>query len=213
MGRLFVYDENMTDERAKITVAKMAAVSDIVASEKAFIQYSAAGQLTVLAGAVIAVGDAIFQTEETTLSAANLDGASSFAHGKDYYIYLCDNGKDSSNEVYLISENSTFPDGVEWDDTNTRKIGGFHYGFVRNVDEYGREVNTSGSVVAVGKVTCVRTLPLTLYGPHYTARSATRPVWHTWGMVCGLIFTLHQMMGRTAYNLYIMQRLLRVQRV
>ena len=23
MGRLFVYDENMTDERAKITVAKM----------------------------------------------------------------------------------------------------------------------------------------------------------------------------------------------
>ena len=75
MGRLFVYDENMTDERAKITVAKMAAVSDIVASEKAFIQYSAAGQLTVLAGAVIAVGDAIFQTEETTLSAANLDGA------------------------------------------------------------------------------------------------------------------------------------------
>lgn len=75
MGRLFVYDENMTDERAKITVAKMAAVSDIVASEKAFIQYSAAGQLTVLAGAVIAVGDAVFQTEETTLSAANLDGA------------------------------------------------------------------------------------------------------------------------------------------
>ena len=195
MGRLFVYDENMTDERAKITVAKMAAVSDIVASEKAFIQYSAAGQLTVLAGAVIAVGDAIFQTEETTLSAANLDGASSFAHGKDYYIYLCDNGKDSSNEVYLISENSTFPDGVEWDDTNTRKIG------------------VEVCVVAVGKATCVRTLPLTLYGPHYTVRSATRPVWHTWGMVCGLIFTLHQMMGRTAYNLYIMQRLLRVQRV
>ena len=36
MGRLFIYDENMTDERAKITVAKMAAVSDIVAPEKAF---------------------------------------------------------------------------------------------------------------------------------------------------------------------------------
>jgi hypothetical protein len=156
MGRLFVYDENMTDERAKITVAKMAAVSDIVASEKAFIQYSTAGQLTVLAGAVIAVGDAIFQTEETTLSAANLDGASSFAHGKDYYIYLCNNGKDSSNEVYLISENSTFPDGVEWDDTNTRKIGGFHYGFVRNVDEYGREVNTSGSVRGSGWESNVR---------------------------------------------------------
>ena len=43
MGRLFVYDENMTDERAKITVAKMAAISDIVAPEKEYIQYSAQG--------------------------------------------------------------------------------------------------------------------------------------------------------------------------
>ena len=34
MSRLFIYDENMTDERAKITVAKMAAISDIVAPEK-----------------------------------------------------------------------------------------------------------------------------------------------------------------------------------
>lgn len=37
MSRLFVYDENMTDERAKITVAKMAAISDIVAPEKEYI--------------------------------------------------------------------------------------------------------------------------------------------------------------------------------
>ena len=151
MGRLFVYDENMTDERAKITVAKMAAVSDIVASEKAFIQYSAAGQLTVLAGAVIAVGDAVFQTEETTLSAANLDGASSFAHGKDYYIYLCDNGKDSSNEVYLISENeSTYiPLGVIHSLENPGKIplevieiqSGVYLGgddIIRLNDKYGR---------------------------------------------------------------------------
>ena len=40
MSRLFVYDENMLDERAKITVAKMAAISDIVAPDKAYIQYS-----------------------------------------------------------------------------------------------------------------------------------------------------------------------------
>ena len=50
----------------------------------------------------------------------------------------------------------SFPDGVEWDDTNTRKIGGFHYGFVRNVDEYGREVNTSGSVRGSGWESNVR---------------------------------------------------------
>ena len=34
MSRLFVYDENMLDERAKITVAKMAAISDIVAPDR-----------------------------------------------------------------------------------------------------------------------------------------------------------------------------------
>lgn len=45
---------------------------------------------------------------------------------------------------------------MEWDDTNTRKIGGFHYGFVRNVDEYGREVNTSGSVRGSGWESNVR---------------------------------------------------------
>lgn len=46
MSRLFIYDENMTDERAKITVAKMAAISDIVAPEKEYIQYSAQGAVT-----------------------------------------------------------------------------------------------------------------------------------------------------------------------
>ena len=153
MGRLFVYDENMTDERAKITVGKMAAVSDIVAPEKEYIQYSGANELTVIPGAVIAIGEnAVFRTEETALTAANLDGASSFEHGADYYIYICDTGNDSQNEVYLISQNSTFPDGNEWDDTNTRKIGGFHFGFVRNTNENGQEINASGTVrVAVGK--------------------------------------------------------------
>lgn len=157
MGRLFIYDENMIDERAKITIAKMGAISDIVAPEKKYIQYSATGKLTVLHGAVIAVGEtAVFRTEETELSTSNLDGASSLEHGKDYYIYICNNGIDASNEVYLISENSTFPNGDEWDDTNTRKIGGFHYGYVRNVNEYGQEINTSGSVRGSGWESNVR---------------------------------------------------------
>lgn len=157
MARLFVYDENMTDERAKITVGKMAAVSDIVAPTKQYIEYTAEGTLRVLPGAVIAVGeDAVFQTEETTLTAADLDGASSFEHGADYYIYICNNGNDATNEVYLISQNSTWPDGDEWDDTNTRKIGGFHYGYVRNVNEYGQEINTSEAVRGSGWESNVR---------------------------------------------------------
>ena len=151
MSRLFVYDENMTDERAKITVAKMAAISDIVAPEKEYIQYSAQGTISVMAGCVIAVGEnSVFKTAGATLTKANLDQGSDFVHGSDYYIYICDPGTDEQDELYLISLNSTFPDGEEWDDTNTRKIGGFHYGRVRNVDDYGRAVNASGSVRGSG---------------------------------------------------------------
>ena len=79
MSRLFIYDENMTDERAKITVAKMAAISDIVAPEKKYIQYSAQGAVTIMAGCVIAVGEnAVFKTAETVLTKANLDQGSDF---------------------------------------------------------------------------------------------------------------------------------------
>lgn len=151
MSRLFVYDENMTDERAKITVAKMAAMADIVAPEKKYITYTRQGVVTVSAGCVIAVGDsAVFETTETELTKANLDQGSDFEHGKDYYIYICDTGNDANNEVYIISENSTFPDGEEWDDENTRKIGGFHYGRVRNVNDLGQAVNSGGSVRGSG---------------------------------------------------------------
>lgn len=151
MSRLFIYDENMTDERAKITVAKMAAISDIVAPEKEYIQYSAQGAVTIMAGCVIAVGEnAVFKTAETVLTKANLDQGSDFVHGSDYYIYICDPGTDAQDELYLISLNSSWPDGDAWDDTNTRKIGGFHYGRVRNTDDYGRAVNASGSVRGSG---------------------------------------------------------------
>ena len=151
MSRLFVYDENMTDERAKITVAKMAAISDIVAPEKQYIQYTAEGEVTVMGGCVIAVGEtSVFKTVETALTKANLDQGSDFAHGSDYYIYICDPGTDDQDEIYLISLNSSWPDGDAWDDTNTRKLGGFHYGRVRNVDDYGQAINTSGSVRGSG---------------------------------------------------------------
>lgn len=150
MGRLFVYDENMTDERAKITVGKMAAVADLTAPEKAYITASGNKTLTIAAGCVIGVGDSIFQTEETELTTANLDEAADFAHGKDYYIYICDPGDDTQDEIYLISENSTWPNGDEWDMDNTRKIGGFHYGRVRNVNDYGQEVNAAGAVRGSG---------------------------------------------------------------
>ena len=68
MGRLFVYDENMTDERAKITVEKMAAVADITAPEKAYIAATGDKTLSVIGGCVIGVGGSIFQTAETNVA-------------------------------------------------------------------------------------------------------------------------------------------------
>lgn len=144
--RLFIFDENMEDERAKITVGKMAAVGRFVATEKEYIKYSGDKEVTVSEGCVIAVGESIFKTSETVLTANNLDTGAAFEHGKDYSIYICDPGSDDEDEIYIISQNSTFPDGDEWDDLNTRKIGGFHYGRVRKTDEYGREINAGGAV-------------------------------------------------------------------
>jgi len=52
----------------------------------------------------------------------------SFQFGKDYYVYLCDDG--SASGLLLISLNSTAPSG--YNANNSRKIGGFHYGRKRN---------------------------------------------------------------------------------
>ncbi|WP_051178816.1 SUMF1/EgtB/PvdO family nonheme iron enzyme [Thermodesulfovibrio thiophilus] len=52
----------------------------------------------------------------------------SFQFGKDYYVYLCDDG--STSGLLLISLNSTVPSG--YNANNSRKIGGFHYGRKRN---------------------------------------------------------------------------------
>ncbi len=52
----------------------------------------------------------------------------SFQFGKDYYVYLCDNG--SASGLLLLSLNSTAPSG--FNANNSRKIGGFHFGRKRN---------------------------------------------------------------------------------
>ena len=48
--------------------------------------------------------------------------------GTNYYVYLCDNNTD--NGLLLLSANSTAPSG--YTASNSRKIGGFHYGRRRN---------------------------------------------------------------------------------
>ena len=130
MSRLLVDDVTKTDARALLNVNKMATISDIVAPSNEYIYASGANELTVVEGCVIAVGGAgIFKTANTILTAANLDAGSAFAVGKDYYVYICDSRIDSADEKYVISLNSTYPTG--WNATNSRKIGGFHYGRCR----------------------------------------------------------------------------------
>lgn len=66
---------------------------------------------------------------ETSLTVSNNDGTiSDWVFGTDYYVYAC-RPVDGATPVLVLSVNSTYPNG--YDDTNSRKIGGFHYGIVR----------------------------------------------------------------------------------
>lgn len=63
------------------------------------------------------------------LLAANNDGSfSAFALGQNYYIYTCQQA--SGTAKIIVSINSTYPTG--YTSSNSRKIGGFHYGRARN---------------------------------------------------------------------------------
>ena len=149
MSRLLVDDVTKTDARALLNVNKMATISDIVAPSNEYIYASGANELTVVEDCVIAVGGAgIFKTANTILTAANLDAGSAFAVGKDYYVYICDSRIDSADEKYVISLNSTYPTG--WNATNSRKIGGFHYGRCRKVDSNLQPLNGSSVIFGTG---------------------------------------------------------------
>ena len=149
MSRLLVDDVTKTDRRALLNVNKMATISDIVAPTNQYLYASGANELTVVDGCVVAVGGAgIFETVNTLLNASNLDVGSAFAVGSDYYVYICDSRIDGEDERYIISLNSTYPSG--WNASNSRKIGGFHYGRCRKVDGNLQPVNSSGVIFGTG---------------------------------------------------------------
>ena len=149
MSRLLVDDVTKTDRRALLNVNKLATISDIVAPKNEYLYASGANELTLLEGCVIAVGGAgIFATEATVITAGNLDIGSAFEVGKDYYVYICDTRVDAQDERYVVSLNSTYPAG--WNASNSRKIGGFHYGRVRKVDNNMQPVNGSGVIFGTG---------------------------------------------------------------
>lgn len=149
MSRLLVDDITKTDSRALLNVNKMATISDIVAPNNEYLYASGANGLTLVDNCVIAIGGAgIFKTVNTLLNTGNLDTGSAFSVGSDYYVYICDSRIDSDNERYVISLNSTYPNG--WNASNSRKIGGFHYGRCRKVDSNLQPVNSSGVIFGTG---------------------------------------------------------------
>lgn len=149
MSRFLVDDITKTDTRALLNVNKMATVSDFVAPKNEYMHASGANELTIADGCVVAIGGAgVFKTGETVINAGNLDVGTAFEVGKDYYVYMCDTRVDAQDERYVISQNSTYPTG--WNATNSRKIGGFHYGRVRKVDENGQPTNGSGIIFGTG---------------------------------------------------------------
>jgi hypothetical protein len=152
MSKFFGYDKNMESDIAKITTSKLANMSDIISNEKDYIRIENES-LTLIGGVLISVGSSIFKTAKTVLTQDNLDTeAKSFKKGKNYYIYMCDksdgNDEDYTDEEYLISLNSTYPDGYTAD--NSRKIGGFHYGVYRNVNAKGNPINDSDAEKGTG---------------------------------------------------------------
>lgn len=149
MSRIFVDDVTKTDRRALLNVNKLATISDIVAPTSQYLYASGANEITVIEGCVIAVGGAgIFQTGNVVLNASNLDIGAAFAVGSDYYVYICDSRQDAQDEQYVISLNSTYPSG--WNASNSRKIGGFHYGRCRKINDNLQPVNSSGVIFGTG---------------------------------------------------------------
>ncbi len=147
MSRLMVNDPTKTNPLALINVEKIAALADVVAPTAEYLRALGEDMISVAENIVFTVGGSIYKTRgTTTLSVANLDAGVNFVVGSDYYIYVCDDGSDS--EVYKISLNSTYPAG--YNDQNSRKIGGFHFGRCRRVDTILRPINASSAPYGSG---------------------------------------------------------------
>jgi hypothetical protein len=136
------------DPRALLNVEKMAALCETAIPLKQYITPTGTDTLQIEPGMIFSVGGvSVIKTDATPLTVANLDTGSAFEVGKDYCIYVCDPGGDG-NEQYAISKNSTYPIG--WGALNSRKIGGFHYGKCRKVNNAFDPLNAGGAVSGSG---------------------------------------------------------------
>ena len=93
--------------------------------ENLHIEVSGNASITIFKdSAVILQGGGLYIFhEDISLSVGNLDADSALVMGTDYYIYICNNGE------FWLSRDREYP--ANFDETNSRKIGGFHYGIER----------------------------------------------------------------------------------
>jgi hypothetical protein len=107
--------------------------------------YPSSDVILVKQGTIVALFNNLWRTfevpQDIALNAGDIDVGGSFQVGKDYYVYLIDDG---AGGQLVISANSTFPDGAAAD--NSRKLGGFHYGHIRCVNSRYVPIDSNGVV-------------------------------------------------------------------
>ena len=107
---------------------------------KGEISKTGADEITIPALALRINRQNLKKETDTILTAADNDGSfTSFSLGQNYYIYALQPSSGAEPD-FIISINSTYPDGYTAD--NTRKIGGFHYGRIRDVADAYDETAT-----------------------------------------------------------------------
>lgn len=146
--------DNLTDANADLFSGMMDFIArqGVILEKKNPFSY-VTNVVTVKSGSVLTIKNGgawkSFRVEaDVDLSETDLD-AGTFEVGKDYYVYLVDDGADGQ---FIISLNTTFPAGHSADDS--RKIGGFHFGYVRKVSSDGLwvPVDSEGTKFGAGSV-------------------------------------------------------------
>ena len=145
IARLFVDDATRQDHRARINTEKLGRMTDITEG-RLRIEATGDNLLTIFRGCAIALetGGFFVVESEIIIGAANLDTGSAFIVGRDYYIYLCDSGSLADGGRIVISLNATFPTG--WNPISSRKIGGFHFGVCRRVNNALQPINNANAI-------------------------------------------------------------------
>jgi len=149
-GTLAVYTGDVTDD-ANTAVFQTKTVSGgnnggdgsvIVKIETETLRIEATGdrELTIFKGSAVALASGGFYVFENDMkiSTANLDIGNVFSVGSNYFIYICN--KDAVSVV--LSLKNTYP--TDFNETNARKIGGFHYSVNRRVNAGLQPINTAG---------------------------------------------------------------------